>query len=314
MSFSLAVKNELYNSIDNPRHCRFAELAAFTIMMGKVKYIDESFEIEYSSENELAIEAVYTLVKRLFGETLEINTEKGSIGSMRHVVTVNGDTAIEIVKAIKYSMEEEDIPDSAFLGLVMKSCCKRAYLRGAFLSAGTMSDPDKSYHLEINCKSEKQAQRIIDIMTSFETPGKLIIRQRYFSVYLKDSDQIIDFLGILGARVCLLEMENAKIMHSMRETVNRKFNCEMANINKTAVAAAKQIDDIQYINDNMGFNALPNGLDEVAKIRLKYPTATLNELAERMDPPVSKSCINHRLRKLSSIAEDLRGEKERELL
>ena len=184
-------------------------------------------------------------------------------------------------------------------------CCRRAFLRGAFLASGSISDPEKSYHLEFVCTTEKKAGQLVEILKRFGLDGKQILRKRSYVVYLKDGEQIVDALNIMGAHIALMEMENVRIVKGIRNTVNRKLNCEMANITKTVTAANKQVADIQFLSGKIGLNALPENLREIARLRLEYPDATLVELGEMLYPPVGKSGVNHRLRKLGNLAKEL---------
>lgn len=190
--------------------------------------------------------------------------------------------------------------------IVQAVCCKRAYIRGAFLASGSMSDPSKSYHFEIVCDREDQAEHLKEMINSFEVGAKIVKRKKAYVVYLKEGSQIVDILNVMEAHIALMELENVRIMKEMRNSVNRKVNCETANINKTVSAAVKQKEDILYIRDTVGFEKLPDGLREVALARLQYPDAPLKELGKLLEHPVGKSGVNHRLRKLSEIAEKLR--------
>ena len=189
--------------------------------------------------------------------------------------------------------------------LVQQTCCKRAFLRGAFMASGSISDPNKSYHFEIVARTLQQAQLLTELMNSFEADAKIVERKNHYVAYVKEGSQIVDMLNVMEAYVSLMNLENVRILKEMRNTVNRKVNCETANINKTVSAAVKQIEDIRKIQSRMGFDELPESLREMAELRLQYPDATLKELGEYLDPPVGKSGVNHRLRKLSAIAEDL---------
>ena len=190
--------------------------------------------------------------------------------------------------------------------VIQETCCKRAFIRGAFLASGSMSDPEKSYHFEIVCATREKAEQIQKIMKCFELDGKIVLRKKSFVVYLKEGSQIVDLLNVMEAYVSLMEFENVRILKDMRNTVNRKVNCETANINKTVSAAVKQIDDIRYIQETKGLDKLPEGLKDMALTRLTYPEASLKELGSLLTPPVGKSGVNHRLRKLSEMAEELR--------
>lgn len=188
-----------------------------------------------------------------------------------------------------------------------RRCCKRTFLRETFLIAGGMSNPEKSYHFEISCPSIAKAEMIRDLINEFEgMDAKIVVRGKAYVTYLKGSDQIVDMLGIMEASLAYMELENVRILKSMRNSVNRRVNCETANIGKTVNASNKQTEDIIFIRDSVGFKELPKQLAEIAEARLKHPDATLLELGAVLDPPLGKSGVNHRLRKLSEYAADLR--------
>ena len=190
--------------------------------------------------------------------------------------------------------------------LIKNSCCARAFLRGAFLCIGSMSDPEKSYHLEFVCGAKEQAGQLKDIIREFQIDAKSIRRKKYEVVYLKEGAGIVDLLNVMGAHVSLMNLENLRIVKEMRNSVNRRVNCETANISKTVTAASKQIEDILLIRDRYGFGSLPDNLRQMAEVRLEYPDAALKELGGYLEPPVGKSGVNHRLRKLSEIADRIR--------
>ena len=173
-----------------------------------------------------------------------------------------------------------------------------------------MSNPAKGYHLEIVCMSGKKAEQLQSVMHAFEIEAKVVIRKKEYVVYLKEGDAVTNCLQVMGAQSALMEFENVRILKDMRNTVNRKVNCETANIHKTVSAAVKQVEDITYIKNTVGLDELPEGLEEIAKIRLQYPEATLKELGDLLTVPLGKSGVNHRLRKLSNMAEKLRENKE----
>ena len=191
--------------------------------------------------------------------------------------------------------------------VIQRSCCKRAFIRGAFLASGSISNPQKSYHFEIACATEKKAEQLRGIINSFEMDAKIVQRKKYHVVYIKEGSQIVDILNVMEAHVALMNLENVRILKEMRNSVNRKVNCETANINKTVNAAVKQIEDIRYIQKKIGFESLGEGLADTARLRLEHPDASLKELGMMLTPQVGKSGVNHRLRKLSTLAEELRG-------
>ena len=191
--------------------------------------------------------------------------------------------------------------------LIKNACCKRAFLRGAFLCIGSMSDPEKSYHLEFVCTHQESAEQLKELIQGFGVDAKIVIRKKYHVVYLKEGAGIVDLLNIMGAHISLMNFENYRIVKEVRNSINRKVNCETANITKTVNASSKQIEDILLIREHYGFQNLPDNLKETAEIRLEYPDATLKELGQILSPTVGKSGMNHRLRKLSEIADRLRN-------
>lgn len=190
----------------------------------------------------------------------------------------------------------------------------KGLIRDAFLRSGSISDPEKFYHLEIVFTSHEEAKSIQKMLEDFGLDAKIVERKGHYVVYLKEGAQIADMLRIMEAPLALMEFENIRIVKEMRNSINRQVNCEAANLGKTISAAVKQVEDIRYICSKVGLDNIPESLAETAKIRLEYPEATLKELGELMDPPLGKSGVNHRLKKLSELAEDLRSHKEEELL
>ncbi|MEE1015817.1 MAG: DNA-binding protein WhiA [Lachnospiraceae bacterium] len=189
----------------------------------------------------------------------------------------------------------------------------KGLIRDAFLQSGSISDPEKFYHLEIVFTSYDDAQTIKKLIDGFGLDGKIVERKGHYVVYLKEGAQIADMLRIMEAPMALMEFENIRIVKEMRNSINRQVNCEAANLGKTISAAVKQVEDIKFICSKVGLDNIPESLAETAKKRLEYPEATLKELGELMDPPLGKSGVNHRLKRLSELAEDLRSHKEEKL-
>jgi DNA-binding protein WhiA len=210
--------------------------------------------------------------------------------------------------ALKWCDEEMKELHPVFVNkmLIQKECCKRAFIRGAFLAAGSISDPNKFYHFEIVCDAEKDAIQLREVLEFFHLEAKVIQRKKNFVVYLKEGNNITDVLNVMGAFVSQMNLYNVMILKGMRNDVNRKVNCETANLNKTVEAAVKQIRDIEYIRDTIGLENLTDGLRDVAYVRLENPDMNLKSIGELLSPTVGKSGVNHRLRKLSEIAEQLR--------
>ncbi len=308
MSFSGDVKEELARQVSSSRHCQLAELAAFIHFAGKISVMPDGARLEIFSEHVSIVKKCYTLLKDAFGITASIDTHTGS-----RVILGKKEDVLRVLQAVKL-LNVEGIPSGASDVtdglLVQKICCKRAFIRGAFLMSGSMSDPKKSYHFEIVCDTRNQAEQLRGIMGEFVSDAKVVQRKKYYIVYIKEGAQIVDILNVMGAHTALMDLENVRILKDMRNDVNRKVNCETANINKTVNAAVKQMEDIRYIQKQQGLGSLPENLYEMAQLRLEHPDAPLKELGGYLDPPVGKSGVNHRLRKISAIAEDLRRSKE----
>lgn len=314
MSFSGKVREELAGNISPARHCQIAELAAFIGMCGTIVInCFDHYSIKIHSENLLVARKVFTLIEKTFNIRTDISIRRNILRqSVSYAVIVRRhEDALRILQATKMiSGNKADTGDiHPFSPLVIQQiCCRRAFLRGAYQAAGSMSDPKKSYHFEIVCSSPESAEQIREVICSFGMDAKIVNRKRSFVVYLKEGSQIVDILNVMEAHVSLMELENVRILKEMRNSVNRKVNCETANINKTVSAAVKQVEDIKYLRDTVGFDHMPDNLVEAALARLENPDATLKELGASLDPPVGKSGINHRLRRLSEMADKVRQE------
>ncbi len=183
---------------------------------------------------------------------------------------------------------------------------KRSFLREWFVTAGSMSDPTKSYHFEIVCDEAGQAESVRYVLTTYGLDAKIADRKGRFVVYLKEGDQISDALALMGARGSVLDFQNARVEREVRGSINRRVNCETANIKKTVSASVRQIEDIRLIEEKRGISSLPENLRQIAVLRLEYPDTSLADLGGLLDPPVGKSGVNHRLRRIGDIAESIR--------
>ncbi len=313
MSFSREVKEELTKQTSSARHCQLAELAAIFSLSGRVRKVSENrYCLEINTENLTVAQKSYILLRRLFQASVEVvvrnhNLKKCAVSY--HIIIQEPDMVVAVLKAIKVMDDLGNVRVSLVSGqsgLVQNACCKRAFLRGVFLVSGSVTDPEKAYHLEIAVLSRKLAVQIREMMIFFHMDAKIVERKKYQVVYIKEGSQIVDFLNVVEAHVALMELENIRIVKEVRNSVNRQVNCETANINKTVTAAKKQIDDINYIASNMGLNQLAKSLREIAELRLEYPERSLQELGQMLDPPIGKSGVNHRLRKLGDIANEMR--------
>ena len=289
MSFSSKVKEELSKDCNNPRHCCIAETAAIISMCGKVIFDEKDrVRIEIHTENVTVARKYFTLLKKTYNINTDISIRHSSSlnKSRSYILSVNDDeTARKILMTCRlmkpFGVIEEDFSISDSL-IIQRECCKRAFIRGAFLASGSVSDPVKTYHFEIVCLSEAKAKQLQMIMETFNINARVIKRRKYFVVYVKDSSQVVDLLNIMGAYNALMDMENVRIVKDMRNNVNRKVNCETANINKTVSAAVKQIEDIRFIQMSSAFDELPESLQEMAELRVRYPgtTSTIGVLSK----------------------------------
>lgn len=299
MSFSGTVKEELAAQIGTARHCQLAELAAIFHFAGST--CENGEHLSFHTENEEVARKGFTLFKKAFNIDNVVMKERGRL-------LPDDEMEKKVIQALHLAGTAEPIELEAPVSslLVKNSCCARAYLRGAFLCIGSMSDPAKSYHLEYVCSKSAQAKQLRDMIQEFQIEAKIIRRKKYDVVYLKEGAGIVDLLNVMGAHVSLMNLENLRIVKEMRNSINRRVNCETANISKTVTAASKQIEDILLIRDKYGFENLPDNLRQMAEVRLEYPDAALKELGEYLEPPVGKSGVNHRLRRLSEIADGIK--------
>lgn len=294
MSFSSDVKKELARQLGKARHCQLAELAGILMMDGF--YEADKNILGLMTDNVILQDKYKLLLKELF--------------FIEEAENLSSEDMDRIFRALKYSKENsisQTLGKCSTSGMLLKRrCCKRAFLRGTFMASGSISDPRKSYHFEIVCTSVEQAIQLVEIMKDFEADAKIVERKGHFVVYLKEGSQIVDMLNVMEAYVALMNLENVRILKEISNSVNRKVNCETANINKTVSAAVKQVADIEYIKAHMDLKDLPKNLKDMAIVRLENPEAPLKELGEYLEPPVGKSGVNHRLRKLGEIADELR--------
>lgn len=287
MSFSSDVKEELAKQINSARHCQMAELAALLSFCGQYGMEqDGRYTIGFQTENEAVVKKSLILLHKCFHVDKCLTLSEEQMGDFWQ----------------KFGDLEEPVSQL----LIKKSCCQRAFLRGAFLAIGSISDPKKGYHMEFVCTSKPKAEQLQKVIQGFDIEAKIVLRKKYHVVYIKEGAGIVDLLNVMEAHVALMDLENLRILKEMRNSINRRVNCETANISKTVNAASRQIEDIEYLRDHYGFHMLPDGLREMAQVRLEYPDAPLKELGEYLNPPVGKSGVNHRLRKLSELAEKIR--------
>jgi DNA-binding protein WhiA len=323
MSFSKDVKDELSQHISSARHCQIAEVAAIISLCGRISIsIKDEYTIKIHTENLTVARKFYLLIRSAFDVNAEISvrrrsstaTEESSVKGLTYIVLIKEpEVALMILKATRLLNENGDIGENLSVVdniVVQNSCCKRGFIRGAFLAAGSISDPSKAYHFEIVLPTRSKAVQLREILQAFDVDAKIIQRKKNYVAYVKEGSQIVDVLNVMEAHIALMNLENVRILKEMRNSINRQVNCETANINKTVAAASKQVEDILFIKETIGFGELDEALEEMAILRLEQPEASLKELGELLQTPIGKSGVNHRLRKLSIIADNLREHKE----
>lgn len=312
MSFSTEVKNELARITGDQECCHVAELASL-MRMGGTMLIggNQSIGVSFTTENAAVARKVLTLIKRGFSLSTEVVVSRGRRLKKTNSYTVRVAPSQKVAHLLKRLgiIQGDTLNISQDIGVLKKVCCRRSYLRGAFLGGGSVNKPEGDYHMELVTSNNDFAKTLVRLMKAFRLPGRMTERKSDYIIYLKGGDAIIAFLNIIGAHQALMDFESVRVIKEMRNQVNRLVNCETANLQKTVNAALRQVEMIQRIAREMGLDKLPLRLKEAAEVRLAFPEATLNELVEALDGRISKSGLNHRLRKLERMAEELAEEK-----
>lgn len=307
-SFSSEVKNELARLSGEERCCPTAELASLMRMGGTMLIGGNSnLGATFTTENAAVARKVLMLIKNGFQLKTEVVVSRGRRLKKTNsylVKVVPSPVVTELLSSLGI-IQGDNLNIGRDTGILRRACCRRAYLRGAFLGGGSVNKPEGDYHLELVTQNRDFAKTLVRVMKYFQLPVRMTERKQDYIVYLKDGDAITSFLRIIGAHAALCLFENVRVVKDMRNQVNRLVNCETANLQKTVNAAVRQVDNINHIAATLGLDKLPPGLRETAEVRLAHPDATLNELVDLLDGRVGKSGINHRLRKLEQIASEL---------
>ncbi|SDS69353.1 hypothetical protein SAMN05444162_2043 [Paenibacillaceae bacterium GAS479] len=309
MSFAAQTKKELTLVENQDACCEQAELSSLIRMNGSVHLSSRKVILDISTENAAIARRIYTLIKKQFDVHTELLVRKKMRLKKNNVYIVRIPARVqEILKELHIVSEGFMFNQGIDKEMIRKPCCKRAYLRGAFLAGGSVNNPEgSSYHLEIACMYEEHCGALVTLANKFGLNARCIERKKGFVFYIKEGEKIIELLNIIGAHQALFKFEDVRIMRDMRNSVNRIVNCETANLNKTIGAAVRQIDNIRLLQRQIGLESLPEKLREVAEIRLQHPDMNLKEVGEMLKGSVSKSGVNHRLRKIDELAEKIRG-------
>ncbi|RAV09059.1 DNA-binding protein WhiA [Paenibacillus contaminans] len=308
MSFAAQTKKEL-TLVETDACCEKAELSAMIRMNGSVQLTNQKVVLDISTENAAIARRIYSLIKKRFQIHTELLVRKKMRLKKNNVYIVRVPNQVQAILAdLSIVSEGFQFTPGIEKGIVKNPCCKRAYLRGAFMAGGSVNNPEgSSYHLEIASMYEEHCQALVKLANRFDLNARFIERKKGFIFYIKEGEKIIEFLSLIGAHQALLRFEDVRIMKDMRNSVNRIVNCETANLNKTIGAAVRQIDNIRLLQREVGLENLPDKLREVAEIRLKHPDINLKEVGDLLKGAVSKSGVNHRLRKIDEMAEKLRN-------
>src|SRR5690554_1803432 len=308
MSFAAQTKKELTLIEANPC-CEKAELSALIRMNGTVQLSRQRMMLDISTENAAIARRIYTLIKKQYQIHVELLVRKKMRLKKNNVYIVRIPDGVQrLLSDLHIVSEGFQFTPGIESAIVRNACCRRAYLRGAFLAGGSVNNPEgSSYHLEIASMYEEHCRALCELANKFDLNARCIERKKGFVLYIKEGEKIIEFLNIIGAHQALFKFEDVRIMRDMRNSVNRIVNCETANLNKTIGAAVRQIENIKLLRKEMGLENLPDKLQEVALVRLKHPDLNLKEVGEMLSGKMSKSGVNHRLRKIDELANKIRN-------
>ena len=313
MSFASRTKKEL-TQVENKPCCVKSELTALIQHCGTLSVWDDGLVLDLSTENAAIARRIYTLLRKLHAGSLEVLVQKKMRLKKNNVYIIRMRLAVEPFLQSLDLLRDKRLAHAIPEGTISQSCCKKSYMRGAFLASGSVNDPEShTYHLEIANKSDVQAEHLLKLVQEFRLHAKAIERKKGHILYLKEGEKIVEFLGLIGAHQAVLHFEDVRIVKGMRNQVNRLVNCETANLNKTISAAVRQLENIRLIEEQVGLDRLPQKLRVVAEMRLQYPEITLQELCEVLPERVSKSGLNHRLRKLDEMAKKIRADQPNRL-
>ncbi|MBR0417285.1 MAG: DNA-binding protein WhiA [Firmicutes bacterium] len=312
MSFTSDVKKELTGLDTSRKCCQLAQLTGFIRFAGSIVLQNGKPGLKVTTDNPAVARLFITLVKDYFGAKTALQIENGNFLRKGHSYSLlitpemNSEAILREVGILGVHEGSNYIKDGLESSNYRKRCCKKSALRGIFLAAGSVSDPGKAYHLEISCGNEYIAGDVKKLLASFGLKGKIVTRRNRELVYIKEAEQISEFLAVIGCTNMLFKFEDVRISKEMKNTANRISNCENANMDKTVNAAQKVISDIEYIDRTVGLDYLPVKLRQTAVIRKENPELPLAELAQLFDPPLGKSGLYHRLEKISETADELR--------
>ncbi|EFI42024.1 DNA-binding protein WhiA [Peptoniphilus sp. oral taxon 386] len=311
MSFSSSVKDEVAKMKVSQNCDIVAELSGLIPMCASLKF-NEGINIYFNTENAAVARRIFTFLKRYYSDEVEVVVSKSKQLKKNNIYSIilKDDGASRVLLYDVDYLRNENVftPNYMPISILDMDCCKRAYIRGAFLGAGSISNPEKYYHFELVSSKYEHAKFLSEIINSLGFNSKIVGRKESYIVYIKEAEKISDMLSYIGASKATLDFENIRVYKDINNRVNRIVNLENANLNKIVNTSVKQVMDIEYIKNTIGLESLPKNLRDVAELRLEDDSISLKELGEMLNPPVGKSGVNHRLNKIKEIASKLRSE------
>lgn len=317
MTFSSRIKNELSRTDIKNTCCAKAEISALLRTTGyiTIKGINKT-EIEFTTENAAVARRIFKILKMLYNMNIEVSIVKSNRLKKRNNYTIkieDGKEKLFLYDTGLIKNEEMSFMDFDYgvpKGLIHKNCCKKAYLKGSFMGCGSISNPEKSYHAEFVNNKQEHSLGLCELMQNYDLKAKTILRKDYYVTYIKEGEQISDLMNVMGAHNALLDFENTRAVKETRNRINRVINCETANLDKIVETSLRQIRQIKILKKHKVIDKLPDNLRELAYLRLKHSNASLKELGEKLNPPLGKSGVNHRLKKIEEIAEEIISKRE----
>ena len=312
MSFSSKAKEDLTKLQPRRRCCRTALLSALLQTAGSIQISGKEIKARLVTESNAVARFGIALAKSIFQLESEIFVkEKSNLGRLRNfeilLFGANAEYMLHATGVLIGIGGGHEFGCGMPTELDRNECCKRAFLKGAFLGGGSMSNPQKGYHLEFVLSSEGLAAYLCELLNSYHLNAKVVIRNGTNVIYLKESDKITDFLALVSANTAILELQNIKAYKDFRNNLNRKVNCETANLQKTVSASVRQIENIRFLINELGLERIPEPLREIAEVRVNNPDSSLQELSALLSQQLGKSGVNHRLRKLEAMAFELKS-------
>lgn len=303
MSFAGEIRDELARVEPECDDCKLAELSALIRIEGK---LSASYRLELTTETASVARRIVMLVHDVFGLKTETTTRRSELHkSYNYLITIPAQIGLEDALRKLGIISDQGLEFGVAPGILRKPCCRAAYLRGTFLGGGFISDPRGDFHFELTTSHEELAAGLVGVMADLGIPAKASQRRGSYIVYLKGADHIADFLALTGAHRGVLAMENVRVTKSVRNDVNRRLNAEMANQAKSIDAAMEQVRAIRRLIDEKGLESLPPALRDLAMLRLEHPDVSLRELGELADPPLSKSAVYHRIRRIEALVNEM---------